>query len=121
METLTVLALYGLPAGGLALLGAWLFRSVLFTDVSLKDNPPAASTSAHRAEALDFQLSVAEDLGLDPLSLNQLKEQADNAHEDVERDRVSDAQRQPVPAIIPWLTPVTAAHSIKPSDKRDDD
>lgn len=120
METLTILALYGLPVGGVAALGAWLLRSVLFTDVSLKNNPPHASKSAHRAEALDFQLSVAEDLGLDPLSLNQLKEQADNAHEDVERDRVSDTQRQPVPVTIPWLTPVAAAHSIKPGDKQDD-
>jgi len=111
METLTILALYGLPVGGVVALGTWLTRSV-FKDVSLKDNPPLASNSAHRAEGLGFQLSIAEDLGLDPVSLNSLKDQVDAATEDAERDRQLEAERQSAPVTVPWLVPVAAAHSI---------
>lgn len=120
METLTILALSSLPVGGVVVLGAWLLRSV-FTDVSLKDNPPEASNSAHRAEGLGFQLSVAEDLGLDPVSLNLLQEQVNDAREDVERDRQSEAQRQPAPVPVPWLVPVAAVHSVTPAEKEKDE
>jgi len=102
METLTIIALYGLPVGGVLALGTWLLRSV-FTDVSLKDTPAQASNSARRAEGLSFQLSVAEDLGLDPISLNNLKDQVDGAVEDVERDRHLEAERHLVINALPQL------------------
>lgn len=116
METFTLLAL---PLGAAAL-GTWLLRSV-FKDVSLKDTPPEGSKSAHRAEGLSFQLSVAEDLGLDPVSLNNLRSQVDLATEDAERDRQMEAERQTEPVAVPWLVPVAAVHNINRERKNASD
>lgn len=116
METLANLALIGLPvAGGVTLGVIWLTRSV-FKDVSLsgeQQGDPSVVAAEKRAEALAFQLSVAEDLGIDAVTLNALKDEADLAGENAERARQTQEDRQeaPVTVPVPWFSPVAALHS----------
>jgi len=137
MDNLSNLAYIVIPALGLLTLGAiWLTKSV-FKDVSLKDERSADMVTAiaeERAEGLEFQRAIAEDLEADPVTLNALSDSVARAREDVriaidaaeharqaaERSEEEEARRtNPTPGITPWFSPVAAIHSLTPDSIRE--
>lgn len=114
------LAVIGLPITGALALGAYWLKSV-FKEVSLSDNPKEnrkVTEAEQTANALELQLSVAEDLGgVDPVTLNALRTQVDEAKANAERVRQQQEATAPVPVTVPWLSPVAAIHSAKSKDK----
>lgn len=114
------LAVIGLPVTGALALGVFWLRSV-FKEISLSDEPMGNRevTQAERtANALELQLSVAEDLGsIDPATLNALSTQVDEAKTNAEFARQQQEATAPSPVTVPWLSPVAAVHSAKRKDK----
>jgi hypothetical protein len=110
METLIGLALLGIAALGM---GIWLFRGV-FKEVSLKDTPSNAGKAVQKADALGLQLAIAEDLQVDPVTLNALADQVQLAREDAadERARQAETATQTTPVTAPWFAPAPALHQI---------
>lgn len=123
MDHLSSLAYFGIPTVVLLTLGAIWLKSI-FKDVSLSDERSTDRTTARaqeRAESLELQLAVAEDLDADPTTLNVLNDAVQNAQEDVryaqetaERAREVEARRKiaRLPESQQFLNPVAAVHSI---------
>ncbi len=129
MDNLSNLAYTAIPALGLLTLGAiWLAKSV-FKDVSLNDERSTDNLTAiaeERAEGLELQRAIAEDLEVDPATLNALTDSVERAHSDVrtardaaERarqiaERTEEEGRSTIqsPGTVPWFRPVPAVHSL---------
>lgn len=122
MDALTILAV-GIPSLGLLALGvAWLAKNIV-QDVSLRETHTDENVerAEKRADALELQLGVAEDLGIAPETLNRLYEQSADAREDAIR-ALADAeqakiteQRNRKGCLVtpdsPMFSPVAAVHS----------
>lgn len=130
MDALTILAV-GIPSLGLLALGvAWLANNII-QDVSLREtnNDENVDRAEKRADALELQLRVAEDLGIAPETLNRLYEQSVDAREDAIR-ALADAEqakiteqrnreRGLVSPHSPMFSPVAAIHSTALPINRD--
>ncbi|MBX3152018.1 hypothetical protein KF728_17805 [Candidatus Obscuribacterales bacterium] len=132
MDNLSNLAYTVIPALGLLTLGAiWLAKSV-FKDVSLNDERSTDNLTAiaeERAEGLELQRAIAEDLEADPATLNALTDSVERAHADVrvardaaerarqiaERTEEEGRRTNQSPGTVPWFSPVAAAHIMTPN------
>lgn len=124
MDNLSNLVYIGIPALGLLALGAICWLRSVFKEVSLSDDFSTdlkTATAERRAEGFEFQLSIAEDLGVEPATLNALSDAVLLAHDDVqgakedaERARQVEARRQTahMPDAREWFSPVAAVHGI---------